>query len=872
MRPRERKAVSVPRAHGSVPNAWQRELGRLVFAARHTSIVALAVLAAVVPSIGPNRWWIAGAVLGLVLPWDLLMHWWTRRTGRPPVVMFLANQLFGAAFIALAPTVYVPTLLALVADIGLAIVIFGRRTSGTALAFGVLVVGCAAFSVDTHEPLVGMFGYVIAGASLIAGVGALFESERRLRNRHLALLGDVDAIVWEAVHAPTRRYTFASERANAILGFPATQWTESGFWQEHIHPDDLERVLAEDADAFRGRHDVELEYRMISADGRVVCLRDLVTVVIDDAGQALGLRGVMIDITAQRGAEERFRQYADLVERIQMALLVARLVDPADSRSLEVVAANPMACALSPHGLDDLVGYRVVDVFPRLVKLGLHEHLARVVATGEPYDLDDLEPDRAAGGVVHYSVHAFPLGPDLVGVSLDDVTGPSLAAQALRRQATHDTLTGLPNRALLNDRLRRALREATQNCTTAALLVMDLDQFKEINDALGHHAGDQLLVAMSRRLEDMLGDSGLIARLGGDEFAILLTENADRAGATAVAQLVERALEQPFEVEGISLQTNASLGIALYPDHATDPELLAQRADVAMYQAKRSAHSFAMYAAEHDHSSVRRVTLLGELRRAVEFDEFRLFHQPTFSLATGALVGTEALVRWQHPVHGLMGPSEFIDLAEVSGMIHPLTRWAFKSALYQAGAWAEPGEEPTIGVSINLSVRNLYDPELTAWMEALLVESNFPPSLVTLELTESEVMDDPFLAVEVLGQLRALGVHTSIDDFGTGHSALAYLKHLPIDEIKIDQSFVAGLRTSRADETIVRAIIDLGHNLGLTVVAEGVEDDDTLQRLRDLGCDRAQGYHLSPPVTCQQIPTVASATNAPVGRASVARQ
>ena len=376
MRPRVRKAAVVPRAQTSVPNAWQRELGRLVFAARHISIVALAVLAAAVPSIGPNRWWSAGAVLGLVLPWDLMMHWWTRRTGRPLVVMFLANQLFGAGVIALAPTVFVPCLLALVADIGLAIVIFGRRTSATALAFGVLVVGCAAFSVDTHEPLVGLFGYVIAGASLIAGVGALFEGERGLRHRHLALLGDVDAIVWEALHTPTRQYTFASERAETILGFPATQWVEAGFWQAHIHADDLHRVLAEDAAAFKERRDVELEYRMTAADGRIVHLRDLVTVVVDATGRALGLRGVMIDITAQRAAEERFRQYADLVEHIQMALLVARLVDPTEPRSLEIVAANPRACALSPHGLDNLVGYRVVDAFPRLVKLGLQRSSA----------------------------------------------------------------------------------------------------------------------------------------------------------------------------------------------------------------------------------------------------------------------------------------------------------------------------------------------------------------------------------------------------------------------------------------------------------------------------------------------------------------
>jgi EAL domain-containing protein (putative c-di-GMP-specific phosphodiesterase class I) len=248
--------------------------------------------------------------------------------------------------------------------------------------------------------------------------------------------------------------------------------------------------------------------------------------------------------------------------------------------------------------------------------------------------------------------------------------------------------------------------------------------------------------------------------------------------------------------------------------------------------------------------------LLGELRRAVELDEFRLLHQPTVSLATGAVVGTEALIRWQHPVHGLMLPSEFIDLAEVSGMIHPLTRWALRTALDEAATWAPPGEPPTIGVSINLSVRNLYDSDLTAWMEQLLVETNFPPSLVTLEITESEVMDDPFLAVEMLGQLRKLGIHTSIDDFGTGQSSLSYLKHLPIDEMKIDCSFIAGLTASHADETIVRAVIDLGHNLGLLVVAEGVENEETLRRLNELGCDRAQGFHLSPPVRAADLPAL----------------
>jgi diguanylate cyclase (GGDEF)-like protein len=407
----------------------------------------------------------------------------------------------------------------------------------------------------------------------------------------------------------------------------------------------------------------------------------------------------------------------------------------------------------------------------------------------------------------------------------------------------------------MNDRLRQALREAARMHTSVALLMMDLDQFKEINDALGHHAGDKLLVALSRRLENVLRDADTIARLGGDEFGVLLTTDATHNGAVTVARKITEALEQPFELEGLSLQTNASVGIALFPDHASDPEALTKRADVAMYIAKRSSRPYAVYDPGQDRSSVRRVTLLGELRRALAFDELVLFHQPAFDLRTGVIAGTEALVRWQHPEHGLMSPGEFVDLAEVSGLIQPLTRWAIRTAIDHASAWAN-GEPPTVGVAVNLSVRNLYDAELTSWLGELLEETSFPPSLITLEITESEVMDDPFLAVEVLGQLHALGVHTSIDDFGTGQSSLSYLKHLPIDEIKIDRSFVGGMATCASDETIVRAIIDLGHNLGLRVVAEGVEDDDMVSRLKTLGCDRAQGFYLSKPLSAADVTRV----------------
>ncbi len=710
-----------------------------------------------------------------------------------------------------------------------------------------LTIGSVVGGVEA--PAVGILAYFIAGATLIATVGSLFDGEHQLLVRHERLLEDVDAIVWEATISPCH-FTFVSRHAVDILGYEVREWLEDGFWHDHIHPADRERVFADDRAAIEAGLDHTLEYRMIHADGRIVHLRDMVTVVCDPDGQPASVRGVMVDITEQREAEAQVTQYARMVELIQMALMIAELPDENDPNSFVIVAANPTACAMAGRPVERVVGHRAIEVFPGIDQVGLPQVMANVVRTGDAVDLDNIvsprDPEQR-----HYALHVFRLADDTVGVSVDDVTAPRMAAAALRRQATHDALTGLPNRVLLNDRLEQALAAGKRNGTPVALLMMDLDQFKEINDALGHHHGDQLLVALSRRLEDVLRDADTIARLGGDEFAILLTTDATRAGAVTVARRVMSALERPFEIDGLSLQTNASIGIALAPEHGSDAESLAKRADVAMYTAKRSSHGFAVYASEHDRSSVRRITLLGELRRAIECEELVLYHQPTYDLRSGEIVGTEALLRWQHPQHGLMLPVEFVDLAEVSGIIQQLTRFAIERAITTASTW--PASRGPLTVSVNLSVRNLYDPDLPRWLARLLHETSFPASRLILELTESQMMDDPTLAVEMLGELQRLGVRTSIDDFGTGQSALAYLKHLPIDELKIDKSFVAGMRDSESDVTIVKSIIELGHNLGLVVVAEGVDDETTLATLVELQCDRAQGFHLARPMSAAEL-------------------
>jgi diguanylate cyclase (GGDEF)-like protein len=382
-------------------------------------------------------------------------------------------------------------------------------------------------------------------------------------------------------------------------------------------------------------------------------------------------------------------------------------------------------------------------------------------------------------------------------------------------------------------------------------MLMDLDQFKEVNDALGHDHGDRLLVETARRLQRVLREADTVARLGGDEFAVLLTRDADPDAALATAGRIRRSLEQPFQISGITLQTNGSIGVAVFPDHADDAETLAQRADVAMYAAKRSGGGVALYSPDHDQSSVRRLAILGELRAAIRSGQLVLHYQPKLDLRTGELAGCEALVRWQHPEFGLIPPGEFIELAEVSGVIQPLTRWVLETAVDQVAAWRAAGLE--LGVAVNLSVRNLYDNDLVVWTDGLLIDRGVNPAQLTLEITESELMSDPILAMEVLGKLKALGIATSIDDFGTGYSSLSYLKSLPIDELKIDRSFVGTMTRDDSDLTIVRSTIDLSHNLGLGVVAEGVEDEATMRQLADLGCDRMQGYHLSRPIPGDEL-------------------
>jgi diguanylate cyclase (GGDEF)-like protein len=416
-------------------------------------------------------------------------------------------------------------------------------------------------------------------------------------------------------------------------------------------------------------------------------------------------------------------------------------------------------------------------------------------------------------------------------------------------QALHDALTGLANRTLFQERVRQAIAALGPHASLAVLLV-DLDRFKEVNDTLGHHTGDLVLREVGMRLERSLPDSHCIARLGGDEFAVLVPAVPDREAARAVGRMVRSVLEKPLATAELELRVAGSVGIALCPEHGADPGLLLQRADVAMYHAKAAHSGIEVYAADRDQYSPRRLALFGELRAAIEEGALEVVYQPKAELPAGRVVGFEALLRWLDPSHGLVPPDEFVPIAETTGLITPLTRYVLQTAVEQVGAWRDQGV--VTGMSVNLSVRNLLEPGLVDRVDRLLAGVGVPPGLLTLELTEGAVMTDPDATIAVLHQLSGAGVRLSIDDFGTGYSSLAYLKRLPVDEVKLDKAFVIGMTVDADDEAIVSSTIELAHNLGLRIVAEGVEDQETWDALAVLGCELAQGHYVAPPMAAEQ--------------------
>jgi diguanylate cyclase len=418
----------------------------------------------------------------------------------------------------------------------------------------------------------------------------------------------------------------------------------------------------------------------------------------------------------------------------------------------------------------------------------------------------------------------------------------------VRRQATTDDLTGLPNRRHLDRSLRARLDAAGVRGTSVALLLIDLDGFKELNDTLGHRAGDLVLEQIGPRLRAVLRSSDELARLGGDEFAVVLSDADD---AEPVGRRIRQALEAGLTIDGIDVRIGASIGIALFPEHGDDAETLLQRADVAMYQAKAARSGHAFYERDRDQHSRERLALIGELRDAIGTDQLVLHYQPKLDVETGAIRDVEALVRWNHPEHGLLPPGAFVPLAEQTGVMGALTWHVVDTALRQVAEWYE--RDIDLAVAVNVSAATLLDEGWATDLGGALVRHGVPASRLRIEITEDALMGDADRALRVVEGLVATGIGVSVDDFGTGYSSLGLLKHLPVDELKIDRTFVRDLLTDTADAAIVQSVVDLGGRLGLRTVAEGVEDAETLDRIAEYGVTVAQGYHIARPLPADEL-------------------
>jgi|RhiMethySRZTD1v2_1073278.scaffolds.fasta_scaffold04059_3 diguanylate cyclase (GGDEF)-like protein len=415
------------------------------------------------------------------------------------------------------------------------------------------------------------------------------------------------------------------------------------------------------------------------------------------------------------------------------------------------------------------------------------------------------------------------------------------AEERLAHLAYHDALTDLPNRVLLNDRLTQAMLAFQRTSEPVALMVIDLDNFKTVNDSLGHHAGDRMLQEVAARLRAFVRESDTVARLGGDEFAVMLL-NTDAQRALAMGRKLLHRLNEPHVILDRPFVVSASIGIATFPEHGTGSDSLLQKADIAMYVAKSGGLGVTVYAPDRDRQAHRRLALTTEIRDAIERDQFVCHYQPIVSLQTNEVIRIEALARWQHPVQGLLGPEEFIQVAEQTGLIEPLTMLLIDKVLTE---WAAPRARPPVPIAVNLSARHLRDPELPERVLEALQRHGAAPSELALEITENSIMSNPERSIACLSRLREMGISVAVDDFGTGYSSLSYLRDLPVDELKIDRIFVSGLRTT--DAAIVRSTIELAHNLGLRIIAEGVESMAVCDRLRALRCDAAQGTFFAPP-------------------------
>jgi diguanylate cyclase (GGDEF)-like protein/PAS domain S-box-containing protein len=666
------------------------------------------------------------------------------------------------------------------------------------------------------------------------------EAKYRTLVEQLPLVTYIDALT------ATASGIYASPQIELLLGYTPEQWIDDPeIFAKLLHPDDRDRVLGlvdhcnHTGELFRA------DYRLIRADGAVVWVQDESLVVRDEEGRPLFTQGYLLDVTEKKQAELRL-----LAEQnVARVLADATSVEGAVPRVTDAVCAT-FGWATGRAWLRDLGGPRDGDGEGAASRVWATAVPAWHEAAGGTFALPVLLRSELLG-VLEFTGLREPdenlrLTLAVIASQLAQFIERKDAEAKLLHQALHDALTGLPNRTLFHDRVAQGLKRSQRTKTSYAVLLMDLDRFKEINDTLGHDAGDRLLQELGERLQSCTRGVDTVARIGGDEFGFLLTDIDVRVAKRIVGR-IQHELRNPFVIQGLSLHVDASIGIAVFPEHGNSVEQLLQRADVAMYVAKRAGTGFAFYDADHDDHTPTRLAIVGDLRRAFESDELVVHYQPQVDLRSGRVASVEALVRWEHPAHGLLHPKMFLPAAERGGLAGLVARYVLEHVLRHQQRWRADGRE--LPAAVNVSMLNLLDHDFPAEVVHLLAQADVPPELLTLEITEHTAVIDSALVETALAWLGANGVRIAIDDFGTGYSSLARLRRLPLHAIKVDQSFVQTMTSNPDDLAIVRSTIDLAHNLGLEVIAEGVSTQDIYDELLLLDCDLAQGFFVAGPMS-----------------------
>lgn len=648
--------------------------------------------------------------------------------------------------------------------------------------------------------------------------------------------------------AGATRIDWISSNVTSVMGCPLAVALAPDWWTSRIHPDDLERVLTVFGQLPR-RVEVHCEYRFeFHHQSGYRWIRDQRHLKDEAGAHGFEAQGSWLDVTELHSAQTRLHEREQLLRKIiETEPECVTLVD-VEGHILEINPAGLTMLQTTDPG--EIIDRPIVDFAAPEYKSRLQAVLRRVIS-GEPAMLE-MEVIGAKGRKRRVESHAAPLyGPDGRVSSLlivtRDISERADAESQVHYLAHYDLLTGLPNRALFRDRLLQAMAQAKRTSTLVAVMFVDIDHFKDINDSLGHAIGDQLLKEISQRIRACVRETDTVARFGGDEFGVIQTNLNTVEGAADLAERLIAEVGKPFHLDGHEIHSGASVGVTIYPFDDHNAEDILKNADMAMYKAKREGRGrYQFYIAELNKIIQQRTAIERDLRNALQKNQLKLHYQPQLDLVTGQVVGVEALLRWQHPERGDISPVEFIPVAESTGLIMPIGEWVMRTACQQARAWQDAGLQP-VRVAINLSAVQFRHKNLHETITQALFDSHLDPRWLEIELTESLIMKDVRTTIETLQHLHELGVQISIDDFGTGYSSLSYLTRFPISKIKLDKSFVRDV-DKKDGAAIAHTVITLGHSLNMKVMAEGVETVEQLRFLREHGCNEVQGYYFGRPM------------------------